>query len=322
MSTMASFLLILEALFYSIILSSSGSNEMNEIVTIACPSPHLHVHITQILKKRSSLDLDAAFKKLFIARRRKSLSNDWIVRNKFWNSIQEKMHRLLFWHGQIYAKNAQMSRETTSIFNQFLKSIQVLDVCSDDGIRLQLMDNYYLWAKDVGIEPDAITFNILLKANRICTAGIRGKLVLAHLNEMIECGIAADSYTIVELLAMCARSPGSKTMNGTMTNKQVADAEFKYYIDNILPVHLPRNHSSNFTHFAGKLPPAYVFNTYLDVYAEDGDINGMRRSIHIARNNGIIGKRFDAQTKNTFHKGRWKYTLRNNSKLTSQNVTL
>ena len=189
----------------------------------------------------------------------------------------------------------------------------MLEVCVQDGNRLQLMDEYYLSAKHVGIQPDAVTFNILLKANRLCSNGVRGKLVSVHLKEMMECGIPADSYTIVELLAMCAKRPRALAMNGTMTNKQVADSEFQYYVDYILPLSKRHPEQGNEGYSRGKLPSAFVFNTYLDVYASDGDIQGMHRLINMARDQGIIGNMFDLQMQNTIAKGTLRAALTGNA---------
>ena len=168
---------------------------------------------------------------------------------------------------------------------------------------------------ELAIRLDASTFNILLKGNRLCSTGIRGKLVAAHLNEMIECDIPADSYTIVELLAMCAQSPRAKTMKGSMTNKQVADAEYQYYIQRILP----RNKwgSNACIGKDAKFPSAYVFNTYLDVYASDGDVRGMYDILRTARQQNIIGGELDQQLKNTLAKGNTRAALQtyNSSKV-------
>ena len=229
-----------------------------------------------------------------------------LLRKKYWPFIEQEINRGLMLRSK-QSKNHTLSTLSTRVFNQFLKAIQVLEVGIDDGSRLQLMDKYYLWAKQAGISPDAVTFNTLLKANRMCSDGIRGGLVLVHLQEMIECGIPADSYTTVELLAMCAKCPQGMTMNGTMTNKQVADAEFSYYVNKIYPLSKWKNGKSYHPHKSdsrNKIPPAFVFNTYLDVYATDGDVEGMHRLFRIARRKGIIGKVMDQQMKNTVEKGK------------------
>ena len=195
------------------------------------------------------------------------------------------LHQNYFHHQQ--KNQLQQNRLHTSTFNKFLNFIIEIGVNEDNGTSLQLMDEYYLSAKHVGIQPNLVTFNHLLRANRLCQGSVRGKLVLEHLREMAECRIAPDSYTIVELLAMCTRSPGSRTMNGTMTNKQVADAEFNYYLEHVLPVE-----SRRFVMFKEKkLPPVAVFNRYLDVYVNDGDVEGMHEILDLAASYGI--KTFD-----------------------------
>ena len=227
----------------------------------------------------------------------------WVdgIQRKYWGHIQCEVDRILVLHRNTsHHPGLRGLKAYTFTFNKFLNCIIELGVGEDNGSTLRIIDEYYLSAKRAGILPDAVTFNILLKANRMSLDGVRGKLASVHLNEMIEYSIPADSYTIVELLAMCARSPGSKTMNGTMTNKQVADAEFDYYLKNIFtfqPSRLQRKKSKK------KLPPAYVFNTYLDVYASDGDVDGMMRLLALARHHGIVGLQIDKEAQNTVMKG-------------------
>ena len=131
------------------------------------------------------------------------------LREKYWASIRNEMNYCLMLNRyQLQFLHQQNIRIPTSIFNRFLNFIIEFGVNEDvNGSSLQLIDEYYLLAKSVGVKPDAVTFNILLRANRICMnrGAVRGKLVSVHMNEMAECGIAADSYTIAELLAMCAK---------------------------------------------------------------------------------------------------------------------
>ena len=204
------------------------------------------------------------------------------LRAKLWPCIEREMNRCLLLH-RMHCNSEHQTGESIRLpittFNQFLNFVNDFEVDAENGSSVQLVDEYYLLAKQVGIHPNLVTFNILLRANRICQGSIRGKLVSVYLNDMIDYGIQADSYTIVELLSMCARCPSSKTMNGTMTNKQVADAEFEYYLKNIYPVE-----TANFkVHKTRKLSPSVVLNEYLHVYSNDGDVEGMRQILVLAK---------------------------------------
>ena len=203
------------------------------------------------------------------------------LRSRFWPCLKQEMNRCLLLH-QIHFDHQQNIRLSTTTFNQFLKFIVGFRDnagCADiNGSSLQLIDEYYLLAKQVGIHPDSETFNILLRANRVCHGGVRGKLAVAHLNEMAEYGIPADSFTTVELLAMCAKCPQGKTMSGTMTNKQVADAEFEYYLKFIMVFE-----SERFAQYGEKkVAPYVVFNAYLNVYVKDRDFAGMHQIFDLA----------------------------------------
>ena len=272
--------------FLYLMLDATVSHNDTTTVQIDYPLLSLFVfHISpsqELAKQKCNSNLHRRLRNAFTIFSERKQSIDYL-RRKLWPSIENEMNLCLILHKMHDHHHQQNTQLSTVTFNQFLNFIIAFEVGAQNGTTLQLIDEYYLLAKEVGIQLSSATFNFLLKANRLSPGGIRGKLLLVHMNEMIEYGIAADSLTIVELLSMCARSPRSKTMNGTMTNKQVADAEFKYYLHHTSIV----AREKYAIYGTAMLSPSVVFTAYLKVYSNDGDLRGMHRVSALARSHRI-----------------------------------
>ena len=273
------------AILGSMCIDSSSHREINSaIVTYLRSIISICIIAIPKLQRKYDANLHRLFQSVSKERRsylncKQSINH---LRAQYWPVIEQEMNRCLMllqsnYHHQQNNKSIPL---TIGTLNRFLNFIIDFGVKAEHGASLQLVDEYYLLAKELGIHPNTITFNFLLKANRFCQGGVRGKLVVVHLNEMIACGIKADSYTIIELLAMCARHPTGRTHGGSITNKQVADAEFRYYRTSVFPFETI------------KRKPRYttVFNVYLDVYAKSGDVEGMMRLLDFAKRSGICFK--------------------------------
>ena len=196
--------------------------------------------------------------------------------------------------------NATPATISSALFNSYLDTLTVgLQPITKQS--LMEIDSYYIKAHQSEICFDVITFNILLKAVRLAQPEICGGLVAAYLNEMHELGIQEDAYTINQLLCMAARNPNHASHDRVHSNKWVADQEYKYYLKHMYHKHC-----------FGQCRPLFVLNSYLNVYAEDGDWHGMKYAMRIAKDGGMRlqeGLR-DTPIDITFQKGLRKWCVK------------
>ena len=181
----------------------------------------------------------------------------------------------------------------TSTVNSFLDAL-IVGLQPISKRSLMKIDSYYLKACRCGIRLDVITFNTLLKAVRLTQPKLPGGLAAAYLNEMHTLNIDVDAFTVNELLCMAARNPNHTSYDRVHSNKWVADQEFKYYLSSIYR-----------KKFSSRCPSAFVLNSYLNVYAQDGDFEGMKKVLRIAKEGGIFWKTKlkDSPLDTTFQKG-------------------
>ena len=179
----------------------------------------------------------------------------------------------------------------TALFNQFLRAMFLVTFPIDSS-SLMRIDEFYIKAHGLGFPFDTVTFNQLLKAVRLSQPEINGGLVAAYLDEMQLMSILPNSVTINELLCMAARNPNHLSYDRMHSNKWVADQYFKYFLDYLLNDHhyLHRRQCNGIS----------VLNSYLNVYAESGDVQGMIKVLHMAKGANM---RLNVGFEDTFRKG-------------------